>query len=181
VAPAINTMSETAQLDPTWVYWKARALGTERSEERRAQARDLYQSIAGSRGFYEMLALEELGQRTVAATRPAPLTPEEKAAARGNLALNRGLYAIAIGLRSEGTARVELHHQPARQRAAWASASCWPPPSTPASARCGTAASTPASARNCIRCRAALPDALPRQRREAQRRTSASTRPTCTG
>jgi soluble lytic murein transglycosylase len=103
VAPAINAMSETAQLDPTWVYWKARALGTERSEERRAQARDLYQSIAGSRGFYEMLALEELGQRTVAATRPAPLTPEEKAAARGNLALNRGLYAIAIGLRSEGT------------------------------------------------------------------------------
>ncbi|SFO91332.1 soluble lytic murein transglycosylase [Variovorax sp. OK605] len=103
VAPAINAMSETAQLDPTWVYWKARALATERSEERRTQARDLYQSIAGSRGFYEMLALEELGQRTVAATRPAPLTPEEKAAARANPALARGLYAIAIGLRSEGT------------------------------------------------------------------------------
>ncbi len=103
VAPAINAMSATAQLDPTWVYWKARALATERSEERRAQARELYQSIAGSRGFYEMLALEELGQRTVAATRPAPLTPEEKAAARANPALARGLYAIAIGLRSEGT------------------------------------------------------------------------------
>lgn len=103
VAPAINAMSDTAQLDPTWVYWKARALATERSEERRAQARELYQSIAGSRGFYEMLALEELGQRTVAATRPAPLTPEEKAAARANPALARGLYAIAIGLRSEGT------------------------------------------------------------------------------
>jgi soluble lytic murein transglycosylase len=103
VAPAINAMSEPTQLDPTWVYWKARALATERSEERRAQARELYQSIAGSRGFYEMLALEELGQRTVAATRPAPLTPEEKAAARANPALARGLYAIAIGLRPEGT------------------------------------------------------------------------------
>ncbi|MBJ2158628.1 lytic transglycosylase domain-containing protein [Variovorax sp. IB41] len=103
VAPAINAMSETAQLDPTWVYWKARALATERSDERRAQARELYTSIAGTRGFYEMLALEELGERVVTATRPAPLTPEEKAAARGNLALNRGLYAIAIGLRSEGT------------------------------------------------------------------------------
>ena len=103
VAPAINAMSETAQLDPTWVYWKARALATERSDERRAQARDLYTSIAGTRGFYEMLALEELGQRVVAATRPAPLTPEEKAAARSNVSLNRGLYAIAIGLRSEGT------------------------------------------------------------------------------
>ncbi|MDH6167790.1 soluble lytic murein transglycosylase [Variovorax boronicumulans] len=103
VVPTINAMSETAQLDPTWVYWKARALATERSDERRAQARDLYTSIAGTRGFYEMLALEELGQRVVAATRPAPLTPEEKAAARSNVALNRGLYAIAIGLRSEGT------------------------------------------------------------------------------
>jgi len=103
VAPAINAMSETTQLDPTWVYWKGRALASERSEERRAQARDLYQSIAGSRGFYEMLALEELGQRTVVPTRPAPLTPEEKAAARANPGLARGLYAIAIGMRPEGT------------------------------------------------------------------------------
>ncbi len=103
VAPAINAMSESSQLDPTWVYWKARALNTAGGDERRAQARELYTSIAGTRGFYEMLALEELGQRTVVPTRPAPLTPEEKAAARSNIALNRGLYAIAIGLRPEGT------------------------------------------------------------------------------
>jgi soluble lytic murein transglycosylase len=103
VAPAINAMSESAQQDPTWVYWKARALNTAGGDERRAQARELYTSIAGTRGFYEMLALEELGQRVVAATRPAPLTPEEKAAARSNIGLNRGLYAIAIGLRPEGT------------------------------------------------------------------------------
>jgi len=103
VAPAIDAMSETAQLDPTWVYWKARALASVGGDERRAQARELYQSIAGSRGFYEMLALEELGQRTMVPTRPAPLTPEEKAAARNNPALARGLYAIAMGLRPEGT------------------------------------------------------------------------------
>ncbi|WP_432729814.1 transglycosylase SLT domain-containing protein [Variovorax sp. W6] len=103
VVPAINAMSETAQLDPTWVYWKARGLASAGGDERRAQARELYQSIAGSRGFYEMLALEELGQRTVVPTRPAPLTPEEKAAARSNPSLARGLYAIAIGLRPEGT------------------------------------------------------------------------------
>ncbi|MET3497564.1 lytic transglycosylase domain-containing protein [Variovorax boronicumulans] len=103
VTPAINAMSDAAQLDPTWVYWKARALSAAGGDERRAQARELYASIAGSRGFYEMLALEELGQRIMAPTKPAPLTPEEKAAARSNLGLNRGLYAIAIGLRSEGT------------------------------------------------------------------------------
>jgi len=103
VVPAINAMSEATQLDPTWVYWKARALSAAGGDDRRAQAQELYTSISGTRGFYEMLALEELGQRTVAATRPTPLTPEEKAAARSNIGLNRGLYAIAIGLRPEGT------------------------------------------------------------------------------
>ncbi|WP_281077051.1 lytic transglycosylase domain-containing protein [Variovorax paradoxus] len=103
VAPAINAMSEASQQDPTWTYWKARALVNAGGDERRAQARELYQGIAGTRGFYEMLALEELGQRVVAATRPAPLTPEERNAARLNPSLNRGLYAIAIGLRPEGT------------------------------------------------------------------------------
>ncbi|BEP57466.1 Soluble lytic murein transglycosylase precursor [compost metagenome] len=103
VAPAINAMSDAAQQDPTWVYWKARALSSAGGDERRAQARELYTSIAGTRGFYEMLALEELGQRVVAATRPAPLTPEEKNAARTNPGLQRGLQAIGMGLRSEGT------------------------------------------------------------------------------
>ncbi|OUL99856.1 lytic transglycosylase domain-containing protein [Variovorax sp. JS1663] len=102
VRAAINAMSESTQQDPTWVYWKARALHAQGGDERRAEARALYESIAGTRGFYELLALEELGQRASAPTRPAPLTPEEKAAARGNPALNRALYAIAIGLRSEG-------------------------------------------------------------------------------
>ncbi|WP_395348814.1 transglycosylase SLT domain-containing protein [Variovorax sp. UC122_21] len=103
VAPAINAMSEASQQDPTWTYWKARALVNAGGDERRGQARELYQGIAGTRGFYEMLALEELGQRVMAATRPAPLTPEERNAARMNPSLNRGLYAIAIGLRPEGT------------------------------------------------------------------------------
>ena len=54
------------------------------------------------RGFYEQLALEELGQRITVPERPAPLTPEEKDAARKNDGLNRALYAIGLGLRSEG-------------------------------------------------------------------------------
>ncbi|HYP69627.1 MAG TPA: transglycosylase SLT domain-containing protein, partial [Variovorax sp.] len=102
VAPAIDAMSEDAQEDPTWVYWKARALAQRGGDERRAEARALYEGIAGTRGFYELLALEELGQQATVPTRPAPLTAEEKAAARNNPALQRGLLAIAIGLRSEG-------------------------------------------------------------------------------
>ena len=103
VQPAILAMSEEGQKDPTWVYWQARALSSSGSEERKAQARELYRSIAGTRGFYELLALEELGQRASTPPRPDPLTPEEKDAARNNAGLNRALYAIAIGLRPEGT------------------------------------------------------------------------------
>ncbi|WP_076999392.1 lytic transglycosylase domain-containing protein [Variovorax sp. KK3] len=102
VRAAINAMEESTQKDPTWIYWKARALDAQGGDERRAEARALYESIAGTRGFYELLALEELGQRASSPTRPAPLTAEEKAAARGNPSLNRALYAISLGLRSEG-------------------------------------------------------------------------------
>ncbi len=103
VQQAVSAMSDESQVDPTWVYWKARALAAQGGEDRRSQARTLYETIAGTRGFYELLALEELGQRAVVPTRPDPLTPQEKAGARSNPGLSRGLYAIAIGLRSEGT------------------------------------------------------------------------------
>ena len=103
VRKAVDAMSEEARQDSTWVYWKARALLAGRPQEaERAQAQRLLQSIAGTRGFYEQLALEELGQRVTLPPAPAPLTDEEKAAAKANLGLNRGLYAILMGLRSEG-------------------------------------------------------------------------------
>lgn len=103
VQAAIDGMSEVQQQDPTWVYWKGRALLAGGGEERRGQARILFETIAGTRGFYELLALEELGQRAAVPTRPEPLTAEEKNAARGNASLGRALYAIGIGLRPEGT------------------------------------------------------------------------------
>ena len=103
VRKAVDAMSEEARQDSTWVYWKARALLAGRPQEaERAQAQRLLQGIAGTRGFYEQLALEELGQRVTLPPTPAPLTDEEKAAAKANLGLNRGLYAILMGLRSEG-------------------------------------------------------------------------------
>ena len=103
VQAAIDAMSPSEQDDPTWVYWKARALKAYGGDERRAKARILFESIAGTRGFYELLALEELGGKAAVPTRPSPLTPEEKNAARTNGLLDRALYAIGIGLRSEGT------------------------------------------------------------------------------
>ncbi|MCE3271682.1 MAG: peptidoglycan lytic transglycosylase, Glycoside Hydrolase Family 23-like protein [Ramlibacter sp.] len=103
ILEAINAMSDEAQAESGWVYWKARALlvgGP--SEAHRAEAQKLLESIASPRGFYEQLALEELGQKVTVPVRPAPLTEEEKKAARQDPGLNRAIFAIAIGLRPEG-------------------------------------------------------------------------------
>lgn len=103
VLQAVDAMSDEGRKDPTWTYWKARALlATGQGEAQRAEAQGLLQAIASPRGFYEMLAMEELGQKIVAPIRPAPLTDAEKEATKANPGLNRALYAIAIGLRGEG-------------------------------------------------------------------------------
>jgi soluble lytic murein transglycosylase len=119
VARTINAMSDEARKEPTWSYWKARALlalappdavsrgasdaaPTVTIAPQRAEALALLQSIASVRGFYEQLALEDLGQKITVPARPAPLTAEEKESARLNPGLNRGAYAIMIGLRPEG-------------------------------------------------------------------------------
>jgi len=126
VLDAINAMSDEARQDSAWVYWKARALLAGVSNGQRlallnavvpgwaapaawpiaretvTEARRLLESIASPRGFYEQLALEELGQRINVPPRPAAPTPEEREAARQNPALQRALYAIELGLRGEG-------------------------------------------------------------------------------
>jgi soluble lytic murein transglycosylase len=73
-----------------------------RDEADRAQARQLLQDIASVRGFYPLLAEEELGQPITPPTAPAPLTAEEKQRALANPGLQRALAAIDLGLRSEG-------------------------------------------------------------------------------
>ncbi|MES2955894.1 MAG: transglycosylase SLT domain-containing protein [Pseudomonadota bacterium] len=110
VLAGINAMSEGARKEPVWAYWKARALlsnapaaaASAPVPPQRAEALALLQSMASVRGFYEQLALEELGQKITLPARPPALTAEEKEAARLNPGLNRSAYAIAIGLRSEG-------------------------------------------------------------------------------
>lgn len=103
VKKTIDAMSEANRQESTWVYWRARALmETKPSEADVAQAKQLLATIASTRGFYELLAQEDLGLPIVSPPPPAPLSQDEKAAARTNASLQRGLYAISIGLRSEG-------------------------------------------------------------------------------
>jgi len=104
VESSIAAMSAEARKDPTWVYWYARALLARKkiTPQIQQEANALYESIAGVRGFYEQLALEELGRKVTAPARPPAPTAEEMEVARRNPSLQRALYAIGMGLRSEG-------------------------------------------------------------------------------
>jgi soluble lytic murein transglycosylase len=105
VRDAVAAMSEAQQSDPAWVYWEARAVQALKLPDpvaASARARELFESIASSRDFYEQLALEELGRPITVPAPPPPLTAEEVAAAQNNPGLRRALIAIRLGLRSEG-------------------------------------------------------------------------------
>jgi soluble lytic murein transglycosylase len=104
VEASIAAMSADARKDPTWVYWHARALLARKKSSPQAQqeANAQLESIAGVRGFYEQLALEELGRKVTVPAKPTAPTAEEMESARRNPSLQRALYAIGMGLRTEG-------------------------------------------------------------------------------
>ena len=107
VTQAINAMAPAEQREPTWVYWKARALlaiaaDSQDGEEMRSLGRELLGSIAGQLNFYAALAAEHLGQPMFIPPRPAPQTAAERAATAQNAGLARALLLISLGLRNEG-------------------------------------------------------------------------------
>ena len=104
VESSIIAMNPEARKEPTWIYWHARALLARKkvAPQIQQEANAMLESIAGVRGFYEQLALEELGRKVTAPARPPAPTAEEIEVARRNPSLQRALYAIAMGLRSEG-------------------------------------------------------------------------------
>ncbi len=107
VVQAINAMGPQEQREPTWVYWKARALqalsrDSAQPESLATQSNEMLRSIAGQLSFYGMLASEELGLPILLPPTPAPLSDEERLAAARDPGLVRSLQLIDLGLRSEG-------------------------------------------------------------------------------
>jgi soluble lytic murein transglycosylase len=104
VLSASQALSAEGRKDPTWVYWRARALLATAGDNlsQRQEAQNLLLGIASVHGFYEQLAMEELGQAILPPQKPEPLTAAERAAVHMNPGLQRALYAINIGLRAEG-------------------------------------------------------------------------------
>lgn len=108
VLATIEHMGVKQQSEPAWIYWRAKALmqkaktdNQKAAEPNQLKATELFKSIAGPTGFYEQLALEELGQSIV--TPPvAPLTSSDLQSAQNNMGLRRAVKAIQMGLRSDG-------------------------------------------------------------------------------
>jgi soluble lytic murein transglycosylase len=102
ILQTIAAMPAKMQQDPTWQYWKARALATSGNKAEIEQAQKIYLAIASPHGFYEILATEELGKSIALPPDPPRPSTEELARVRANPGFARSLYAIGLGIRSMG-------------------------------------------------------------------------------
>lgn len=121
----IEHMSSKQQAEPVWVYWRAKALSMTQNH---VLATELFKRIAGPTGFYEQLALEELGQKINTPPAPAP-DPAEVQRAQQHPGLQRAVAAIQLGLRSEGVREwnyvTNLHDKGGMNDAALRGAAQW--------------------------------------------------------
>ncbi len=89
--------------ESAWVYWRATAMMKTSSDlGQRTKAMSMLEDIAGPLGFYQQLAQEDLGRPIQLPAIPGDLLPQEKIKAQEEVGLRRALYAIQIGLRSDG-------------------------------------------------------------------------------
>jgi soluble lytic murein transglycosylase len=107
VQRAIDAMGPVERNEPTWQYWRARALEAqakpgEAGEAARIEARQVLASLAGQMHFYGMLAAEDLGAPQPLPPRGAASTDPERIATRIHSGLQRALAMIGAGMRPEG-------------------------------------------------------------------------------
>ena len=104
VEKLIELMSNEQKKDPTWVYWLAKAQLALAPKDAKAREKPLalLRSIAGPKGFYELLAMDELGLGVTLPNPPSAPSAETLARIHNHPGLNRALYAIKLGLRSPG-------------------------------------------------------------------------------
>jgi soluble lytic murein transglycosylase len=99
VLAAINAMSGTQQLDPTWRYWRARGLA---AKGKAAEARDALEYLAHDVSFYGLLASEETGvTSSLPKSEPVVPTPSELADVDSLPSVQRMLKFYQLELRPE--------------------------------------------------------------------------------
>ena len=113
ILDAVQAMGAEQLADPTWTYWKARALqelapSAAPSEPQRRAAKKLFESISTQQHYYGALAARELGLEPQLPKPAPPLTDAERAAAQQRPGLQRGLALFELRLREEGYAEWNL-------------------------------------------------------------------------
>ena len=94
-----DKMSAANRREPTWVYWRGRALRAKGLEN---QSEAHFRSIADGFDFYGQLAAEELGELTRLPASSSPPTPSELAVPAANAGFARALRFYELGLRADG-------------------------------------------------------------------------------
>lgn len=97
----INGLSEAGQMEPTWRYWKARALKALNST---ATANALFARLSSEFHYYGLLASEELPARLEARPNDHVLTPDELAEAEARPGLRRALLLRKLDLNIDAAA-----------------------------------------------------------------------------
>ncbi|MEC5215105.1 soluble lytic murein transglycosylase [Actimicrobium sp. GrIS 1.19] len=98
VRQAIDAMPPAMAAEPTWVYWRGRALKAAGDGE---ESQRLFQSISDQTNFYGQLALEEQGEQISIPVAGVPLAATEISAMAGNQGLRRALKFFDLNLRFE--------------------------------------------------------------------------------
>lgn len=99
VAKAIEAMPRELQKDPTWIYWRGRAVLAEGKTE---DAQKYFQAISSLSSFYGLLATEELGQKIMVPAPPQPSRSDEIAEAAANPGFRNAFKFFDMELRFEG-------------------------------------------------------------------------------
>jgi len=99
VGKAIEAMPRELQKNPTWVYWRGRAVLAEGKTE---DAQKYFQAISSLSSFYGLLATEELGQKIMVPAPPQPSRTDEIAEAAANPGFRNAFKFFDMELRFEG-------------------------------------------------------------------------------
>ncbi len=99
VQKAIDAMPADLRKEPTWTYWRGRALAAQGNKD---DALKHFQLIAGQHHFYGLLATEELGLPIMPPPKPVPPRAEEIAEAAANPGFQHALRFLDLELRFEG-------------------------------------------------------------------------------
>ena len=100
VLRGVKDLSPAVRRDPTWTYWKARAL---REQGNGDEARALFESIAADFSFYGQLAAGELGRLTVIPPVGFKPSKDDLVAIEATPGFQRALAMYRLGMRTEAT------------------------------------------------------------------------------